>query len=273
MGKGRFEAFSDGVLAIIITIMVLELHVPHGDDLAALTAQWPIFVSYVLSFIYVGIYWNNHHHLLHAARRIYKKRLKHCDLQTLEREVLGHTRQGDVDGALVPVLFFEYLRSGDFGPMELVMEHNRQDVASLVTLLCRLCHAVALPQELTHAEDIHACGRLMERTGNLLEAERCYRLAAERSVEPLRELSMLLKRTGRSAEAAPLWRRMAEDGGFGLLPHEELAKYYEHHCNDPERALEAVQAARGLIYAGGRAAQALERREARLMTKLEKGVR
>ena len=62
------------------------------------------------------------------------------DLQTLEREVLGHTRQGDVDGALVPVLFFEYLRSGDFGPMELVMEHNRQDVASLVTLLCRLCH-------------------------------------------------------------------------------------------------------------------------------------
>ncbi|HEX7686608.1 MAG TPA: TMEM175 family protein [Burkholderiaceae bacterium] len=70
MGKGRFEAFSDGVLAIIITIMVLELHVPHGDDLAALTAQWPIFVSYVLSFIYVGIYWNNHHHLLHATSRV-----------------------------------------------------------------------------------------------------------------------------------------------------------------------------------------------------------
>ena len=70
MGKGRFEAFSDGVLAIIITIMVLELHVPHGDDLAALAAQWPIFVSYVLSFIYVGIYWNNHHHLLHATSRV-----------------------------------------------------------------------------------------------------------------------------------------------------------------------------------------------------------
>jgi uncharacterized membrane protein len=70
MGKGRFEAFSDGVLAIIITIMVLELHVPHGDDLAALAAQWPVFLSYVLSFIYVGIYWNNHHHLLHAATRV-----------------------------------------------------------------------------------------------------------------------------------------------------------------------------------------------------------
>ena len=70
MGKGRFEAFSDGVLAIIITIMVLELKVPHGDTLAALAEQWPVFLSYVISFIYVGIYWNNHHHLLHAATSV-----------------------------------------------------------------------------------------------------------------------------------------------------------------------------------------------------------
>jgi uncharacterized membrane protein len=67
MGKGRLEAFSDGVLAIIITIMVLEMHVPHGGTLASLAAVWPVFVSYVLSFVYVGIYWNNHHHLIHAA--------------------------------------------------------------------------------------------------------------------------------------------------------------------------------------------------------------
>jgi uncharacterized membrane protein len=70
MEKTRLEAFSDGVLAIIITIMVLELKVPHGDDLAALVPLWPIYVSYVLSFIYVGIYWNNHHHMLHAAGRV-----------------------------------------------------------------------------------------------------------------------------------------------------------------------------------------------------------
>src|SRR3954471_20363886 len=67
MGKNRLEAFSDGVLAIIITIMVLELKVPHGSDLAALEPLLPIFLSYVLSFIYVAIYWNNHHHLLKAA--------------------------------------------------------------------------------------------------------------------------------------------------------------------------------------------------------------
>ncbi|WP_091998200.1 TMEM175 family protein [Paraburkholderia lycopersici] len=70
MEKNRLEAFSDGVLAIIITIMVLELKVPHGEDLAALVPLWPVYLSYVLSFLYVGIYWNNHHHMLHAARRV-----------------------------------------------------------------------------------------------------------------------------------------------------------------------------------------------------------
>jgi uncharacterized membrane protein len=69
MGKGRLEAFSDGVIAIIITIMVLELKVPHGSDLASLAPLLPVFLSYVLSFVYVGIYWNNHHHMLQAARK------------------------------------------------------------------------------------------------------------------------------------------------------------------------------------------------------------
>jgi uncharacterized membrane protein len=70
MEKNRLEAFSDGVLAIIITIMVLELKVPHGGDFKALEPLLPVFLSYVLSFIYVGIYWNNHHHLLKACRRV-----------------------------------------------------------------------------------------------------------------------------------------------------------------------------------------------------------
>ncbi len=70
MSKGRFEAFSDGVLAIIITIMVLELKVPRGESLDALWPLWPVFLSYALSFIYVGIYWNNHHHMLQATRKV-----------------------------------------------------------------------------------------------------------------------------------------------------------------------------------------------------------
>ena len=70
MGKGRLEAFSDGVLAIIITIMVLEMKVPHDASAAALTPLVPVLLSYVLSFLYVGIYWNNHHHMLHAAKTV-----------------------------------------------------------------------------------------------------------------------------------------------------------------------------------------------------------
>ena len=70
MQKTRLEAFSDGVLAIIITIMVLDLHIPRGEQLAALKPELPVFFCYVLSFVYIGIYWNNHHHMLHATRRV-----------------------------------------------------------------------------------------------------------------------------------------------------------------------------------------------------------
>jgi len=70
MNKGRLEAFSDGVLAVIITVMVLEMKSPLGTNLEALTPVIPVFLSYVLSFVYLGIYWNNHHHLLHATQRV-----------------------------------------------------------------------------------------------------------------------------------------------------------------------------------------------------------
>jgi uncharacterized membrane protein len=70
MNKTRLEAFSDGVVAILITIMVLELKTPHSAELAALEPLWPVFVSYVMSFVYLGIYWNNHHHMLHATERV-----------------------------------------------------------------------------------------------------------------------------------------------------------------------------------------------------------
>ena len=70
MGKSRLEAFSDGVIAILITIMVLEMKVPTGERLEALAPVVPIFLSYVLSFVYLGIYWNNHHHMLHTVHRV-----------------------------------------------------------------------------------------------------------------------------------------------------------------------------------------------------------
>lgn len=70
MSKGRLEAFSDGVFAVIITIMVLNMNVPHGSDFHALMSVTPVFLSYVLSYVHIGIYWNNHHHLLHASEQV-----------------------------------------------------------------------------------------------------------------------------------------------------------------------------------------------------------
>ena len=70
MGKGRMEAFTDGVIAVIITILVLELKVPHDTDLETLAPLVPVFLSYVLSFVFIGLYWNNHHHMFHVVHRI-----------------------------------------------------------------------------------------------------------------------------------------------------------------------------------------------------------
>jgi uncharacterized membrane protein len=70
VNKGRLEAFSDGVIAVIITIMVLDMKVPHGTDVESLAPLVPVFLAYVLSYVYVGIYWNNHHHMLHAVQKV-----------------------------------------------------------------------------------------------------------------------------------------------------------------------------------------------------------
>ena len=80
MGKGRLEAFSDGVIAIIITIMVLEMKTPSGADVGALRSVVPVFVSYVLSFVFVGIYWNNHHHLFQAVQHVNGRILEEADI-------------------------------------------------------------------------------------------------------------------------------------------------------------------------------------------------
>ncbi len=210
--------------------------------------------------------------LLHAARRIYRKRLRQCNLQNLEKEVLGRERVEDVPGSLVPVMFFEYLRSGDFEPMRMVMEHNRRDIASLLTLLCRMCQAVKRPEELQHAEDLWSCGRLHERMGRMQEAERFYQQGGAGAI---RELSMLLKRQGRHDEAADHWLRMLDEGGHGLLPYAELAKYYEHRLGDTEKALEIVERCMlklcALGFASGSAESAsFARRRDRLLRKLAK---
>ncbi len=108
MTKGRLEAFSDGVIAILITIMVLELRAPHGESLADLHPLWPVLTSYVVSYLYLGIYWNNHHHMLHATRRVSGAVLwanLHL-LFWLSLFPFGTSWVGDTHFAAVPMAFY-----------------------------------------------------------------------------------------------------------------------------------------------------------------------
>jgi uncharacterized membrane protein len=108
VGKGRVEAFSDGVIAVIITIMVLELHPPHNADLSALLELGHPFFAYVLSFIYIGIYWNNHHHMFHTVQHVNGQVLwaNNFLLFCLSLVPFSTNWMGETDFALVPTVFY-----------------------------------------------------------------------------------------------------------------------------------------------------------------------
>jgi len=131
MSKGRLEAFSDGVIAIIITIMVLELRVPHGADWSILRPLMPVLLSYVLSFVYIAIYWNNHHHLLHATRHI----------------------SGDVMWANMHLLFWLSLVPFVTGWMgENAFARNPVALYGIVLLMAALAYALLVRRLLKHHE-------------------------------------------------------------------------------------------------------------------------
>jgi uncharacterized membrane protein len=164
MGKGRLEAFSDGVIAIIITIMVLELKVPHGTTLEALAPLLPVFFSYLLSFIYVGIYWNNHHHMLHAVAQV-DGRILWANLHllfwlSLIPFVTGWVGENHFES--VPVAMYGVVlmmcglayallaraliaHHGKQSPLALALGKDRKGLASVVL------YALAIPLSLLHA--------------------------------------------------------------------------------------------------------------------------
>ena len=172
MGTGRLEAFSDGVIAIIITIMVLELRVPSGDDVAALRALLPLLGSYVLSFVYVAIYWNNHHHLLHACERINgaimwanMHLLFWLSLVPFVTAWAGNNRDASLPAALYGVVLLmagiayvilEWQMVRENGPQSLLAEavgRDRKGTLSLVGYAAAIALAFVSPRlaELTYA--------------------------------------------------------------------------------------------------------------------------
>ena len=215
-----------------------------------------------------------HADMLHAARRVWKLRLGRCTLQRLEQAVLGVSREDDLPGELVPQTFFRFLQNGDFGPIERVLEHNRQDVVSLAQLFFFLCRLYDRPETAGEPTDLFAMARAMEKRGHTAKAKTCYRLAARDGTRAsaFAALAAREKREGRAERSARRYATMLARGDKPVEACEALAKLFEHQLGSPEQALVYTRQALLLLsepaLAAGEAVQsrrnALQYRYARL---------
>jgi len=193
-----------------------------------------------------------HLDLLRAARRLYRDRFATCRLEELERRLLRLEREDDVPGARIPALYFRYARTRRFRALLPVFRHNALDVLSLVALAAHLRAAFA--GDVLSAEDRYHLARIHEARGEVEAAIAHYRAVLEEGLPPAlhqeceRRLSLLLRRTGRSEEAAAIWRAVAgRPGNRQLYPYIELAKYYERIARDYALAREVAQAGLTLL--------------------------
>ena len=220
--------------------------------------------------------------LIHPARRVWKIRVSRCSLSRLEEQVLHQPRAHDLPGSEAPERYFRFLKNQDMGPVEEVIDHNRQDILSLGSLLVRLSEALCAPLAQEDARDVYSVGRVLERRGEGEEARACYRLAARprpaASIAQLSarryageanwRLSLMLRRGGEAMEAQEIWRQMIERRQMGILPYEELAKHREHREKDYEGALTLTERAMELTR-DPEEGERLARRRARLLTKIQ----
>ena len=189
-----------------------------------------------------------HIDLLHIARRVWKLRLKHCNLTNLEEALLGIPRVDDLPGAQVPERFFSYLKTGDFTLLDDVLEHNEQDIVSLQNLLSHMCRMYENPEQLRFDEDVYSMGVALERFHHAQEARRCYELAGgEMHAASQSRLAQNYRKCGERAEAVRIWQEMIRRREGGVTPYVELAKYYEHAEKDYAAALEVVRKALVLL--------------------------
>lgn len=219
-----------------------------------------------------------HLDLLHASRRLWRRRLPSCALSALETELLGIQREElDVPGALIPQLYLDYVERGRTRPMAQVFYHNAMDVLSMVALAARVGAVVAHPFGEREAQDYVALGRLYLHQGDYQRAETAFRAVETddggEKAEARQELSFLLKRLGRLDEAMDIWWEEIE--GLALYPYVELAKQFEHRLGDYEQARHLVARAIERVAAGQlpcrdpeAALRELHHRQARLNARL-----
>jgi len=220
--------------------------------------------------------------LLYPARRAWKLRLGSCRLSRIETEILNMPRDGDLPGSEVPARFFEFMKNGDEGLLEDIVRHNRQDIATLATLLVRLCEDHDHPEALTDQRDQFSMGKALERQGELKPAREMYHISSK--PRPAGTLAAL---AGERIAGMANWRiyllcrRSCDwDGAVEVLSqmlrrHQmtgaaclELSKLYEHRLKDYPKALE--YALRSADCPGGEPPEQLERRVARIRRRMNK---
>ncbi len=187
-----------------------------------------------------------HFDLLTATRRLYRFRLENCKLTSVEEGILGFHRVDDMPGALMPDLYFKYLRSRDARFIHQAFAHNSHDIVSMAAILSEMLRFLSCPPEdggAAPGPDLYAFGRMLDNAGEMSPAEEQYRSALQSGLEPeiyrdaLRRLSLMLKRHKRWDDALELWRLMIRTiTGFDLFPYLEIAKYLEHQQKDFDEA-------------------------------------
>jgi uncharacterized protein YprB with RNaseH-like and TPR domain len=211
-----------------------------------------------------------HVDLLRSARRVWSSRFEDCRLSTLEREVLGLVREDDVPGALIPTLYFDFLRYRRAAPLARVFAHNRADVLSLAALLGWLTRAIQSTEDTLPPGDLAGLGRLCERV-DLERSAHYYRSALRAGLDGPEghrvrlRLALWEKRCARWEAACALWRDATGTTGFDPRPWEELAKYHEHRSRDLPAAhaivLEALELATTAVASSAALAALLHRRD------------
>ena len=219
--------------------------------------------------------------LLYPSRRTWKLRIGSCRLGRIETEILGMPREGDLPGSEVPGRYFAFLKTGDEALLEDILDHNRQDIATLATLLVRLCAIHDRPEQLTDRRDLFSVGRSLERQGELRPARELYRVAAmPRAAGTIAALAgervaglanwrqyHLLRRAGDVPEEIRVLEQMLRRGQMPGSACVALAKVYEHRLKDCKRALQYAEMA--LDYPEAEPEAALCRRIDRLKRKLK----
>jgi len=175
-----------------------------------------------------------HLDVLYPARRIWKLRLKRCTLGHLEEQLLHVQRDDDLPGALVPQTYFQYLKDGNFAPLEKILEHNKQDIVSLAQLFYFLCRQAAMPETIAQGEDLLSLAKAMEKAGDRQKAMHCYRLSTRTSfsAEAFHAMGRIEKREGHVENAVRLYQTMLAQRRDPVGACEALAKLYEHQLHD-----------------------------------------